>query len=168
MKKFFIMTLISTIFGCGSFHKEIVIPRDAIQSAIEKKFPYDKNMVLVRVSLKEPNIYFIGTNIGISINYWANFMEKEIDGRVGLNGHIRYEKGAFYMDSLDIKEVTMNEKEFFSDGKLKKALVNVIKNYLESYPIYRLKQTDFKQNLASLFLKNIIVDGDSLKILIGI
>jgi hypothetical protein len=84
------------------------------------------------------------------------------------NGRIRYEKGAFYMDSLKLVDITMNEKEFSSEGKLQKIIINLIKNYLDSFPVYRLKQSDFKQEIARLFLKDIVVEGDSLKVIIGL
>jgi hypothetical protein len=168
MKKLYILIFLPFILGCGSFQKEIVISRDTIQSAMAAKFPYDKNMVIAKVSLREPNIYFTGSNIGININYWANFLEKEIEGKVNINGHIRYEKGAFYMDSLELADITMNEKEFSSDGKLQKIVINLIKNYLDSFPVYRLKQSDFKQEIARLLLKDIVVEGDSLKIIVGL
>jgi hypothetical protein len=168
MKKLVILALIPLIFGCKAFQKEIVISKDTIQSTLDKQFPFDKSMILMRITLMEPQIYFKNTNIGINLRYWGSYLEKEIEGKIDLNGHIRYEKGAFYMDSLELVTVTMNEKEFSSDGKFQKILVNLIKNYLECFPLYRLKQTDIKQNLAKLLLKDITVEGDNLKILIGL
>jgi hypothetical protein len=168
MNKLFILALIPLIIGCKTFQKEIVIPRDTIQSAIDKKFPFDRSMIVMRITLMEPKIYFKETNIGINLRYWGSYLEKEIEGKIDLNGHIRYEKGAFYMDSLQLVEATLNEKEFSSDGKFQKILVNLIKNYLECFPLYKLKQSDIKQNLARLLLRDISVDGDSLKIIIGL
>jgi hypothetical protein len=62
----------------------------------------------------------------------------------------------------------MEEKSFSSDGKLSAIISSVIKNYIDGFPIYTLKQSDFKQNLAKMLLKNITVQDDSLCITIGI
>lgn len=168
MKNLIILSLIPLLIGCKAFQKEIIISKDIIQSALDSKFPYNKSMLLARVELKEPTIYFKNTNVGINLKYWANFLEKEIEGTVDLNGHIRYEKGSFYMDSLELKEISMNEKEFSSEGKLRKILINLIKNYLECFPVYKLKQSDFKQSVAKLLLRDITVEGDNLKVTVGL
>lgn len=167
MNKLIIAAVLLVFVGCG-FKKEIVIPRDTIQTTLDKKFPFDRSMVVLRITLMEPKIYFKNTNIGINLKYWGSYLEKEIEGTMDLNGHIRYEKGSFYLDSLDIVEVSMNEKEFSSNGKLRKIVISLLKNYLECYPVYKLKQSDFKQNLAKLLLRDITVDGDNLKVVVGL
>jgi len=154
--------------SCKSFQKEIVIPRETIQTALDKKFPVDKNLIITRLTLKEPHVYFKNTNIGITLLYNGNFLEKEIEGNVDLNGHIRYKGGALFIDSLEIVELTVNEKEFSSNDKFRKGIINLVKNYLERYPVYTLKQSDFKQNVARLLLKDITTDEDNLKVTLGL
>lgn len=160
-----------TILGglnCEKFQKDIFIPRVAIQETLTKKFPYEKNVVVARTTLKDPEIYFQDSSLGIRLNYWANFLEKEINGKIDLNGSIKYHKGKFYLTNLDIVEFSMEEKSFSSGGKLSAIVSSVIKNYIDGFPIYTLKQSDFKQNLAKMLLKNITVQGDSLCITLGI
>jgi hypothetical protein len=168
MNKLIIVVLLVSLLVSCCFKKEIVISRDAIQTMIDKKFPDDHNMVFMRIILMDPKIYFKNTNIGINLLYKGNYLEKEIEGKLDFNGHIRYKKGAFYLDSLEIVEVSMNEKEFSSNGKLNKIILNTLKNYLDNYPVYKLKQSDFKQNLAKLLLQDITVDGDNLKVVVGL
>jgi len=168
MKKFLILALLPLLFGCKAFQKEVIISRDTIQNALDKQFPYDKSFVIARLTLSEPEVYFKNTNVGINLRYAGNFLEKSVNGKIDLNEHIRYEKGKFYFDSLEIMELTMEEKEFSSEGKLKKSLLSLIRNYLECFPVYSLKQTNFKQSLAKLLLKDITIDGDNLMILIGL
>lgn len=153
---------------CGKFQKEIFIPRTLIQETIEKKFPYDKSAIIARFTLSEPVSYFIDTCIGIKLKYQGSFLEKEINGNINLKGSIKYEKGKFYLENFEIVKLTMDEKEFDSKGKLKKIIFNMIDSYFDCYPVYTLKQSDFKQNAAKLLLKDINVIGDSLCVLIGI
>jgi mitochondrial fission protein ELM1 len=40
--------------------------------------------------------------------------------------------------------------------------------YLTITPVYRLKQTDFKQSLARMFLKSVKVRDGQLQVVIGI
>ena len=40
----------------------------------------------------------------------------------------------------------------------------MVSSYLEDYPVYSLKQSDFKQEVARILLEDIAVSGDSLKI----
>lgn len=157
-----------TIIYCGKFQKEIFIPRTLIQNAVEKKFPYNKNAILARLTLSEPVTYLEDTSIGMRLKYKGSFLEKEIKGDLDFNGSIRYEKGKFFLENFEIVELTMDEKEFNSKGKLQKIIFNIIDNYFDCYPIYTLKQSDFKQNIAKMLLKDITVSGDSLCILIGI
>lgn len=161
-----ISVVISTY--CGKFQKEIFIPRTLIQDTLEKKFPYDKSAIFARLTLSEPFSYFVDTCIGIKLKYRGTFLDKEINGNLDLKGSIKYEKGKFYLENFEIVELTMDEKEFDSKGKLQKIIFNMINNYFECFPVYTLKQTDFKQNIAKMLLKNITVNGDSLCVLIGI
>ena len=171
MKKIFVFTMVLAsiiLFNCDKFQKDIFIPRTTIQEAIEKKFPYDKSVVVARTTLTEPEIYFQDTSLGIKLNFNANFLEKEINGKLDLNGNIKYEKGKFYLRDLNIVNFSLDEKEFSSKGKLLKIIKNMLKNYIDVYPVYTLKQSDYKQNIAKMLLKNLTVKGDSLCVTIGL
>ena len=156
------------ILNCEKFKKDVFIPRTTIQSAIEKKFPYDKSAIIARTTLTDPEIYFSDSAVGVKLKYWANLLEKEINGKLDLNGVIDYRKGKVYMKDLEIVELTMEEKEFDSKGKLIKIFKSMLNNYLDCYPVYTLDQSDFKQNLAKMLLKDITIKGDSLCITIGL
>lgn len=160
-----ILTLFSTI-GCGHYEKEILVSKDQIQSAIDKKFPYDKNLVVVRLTLDSAQIYFKETNIGVSLAYYGNFLRKEISGRVDFNGEIYYrpKKGAFYLREFEIVEFSVNQNDFSNSEKLQATVLKMLKNYLDDYPVYTLRRSDFKQNMARMVLKEVYVVGDNLAI----
>jgi len=156
------------IINCEKFQKDIFIPRITIQEAIEKKFPYDKNALIARTILTDPEIYFQDSSIGARFKFWANFLEKEVNGKLDLNGNIKYEKGKFYLTDFNVVNFSIDEKEVSGEKKLVKIIHNLIINYIDKYPVYTLKQSDFKQNLAKMLLKDLTVKGDSLCVTIGI
>lgn len=172
MKKIVLLLLVLTLsfIGCGKFEKWIHISRDQIQRAINKKFPYDKNLIIANFKLDSPDIYFKETNVGMKLNYYGNFLNKEIEGLVDFNGELVYkqDKGAFYLRNFEIVDIVVNEANFSSKEKLKKTILNLVNNYLEDFPVYRLKPQDFKQNIAKLLLKNIVVQDDGIAILLSI
>lgn len=172
MKKelIFIVITIMLISGCGKFQKEVLISKDQIQATLNKKFPYDKNAIIARLTLDSAKVYFKNENIGLKLSYYGNFLNKEIKGIVDFNGKIFYNnsKGAFYLHEFEIAEISVNESNFSQQEKLEATVLKIVKNYLDDYPVYRLNQGDFKQNLAKLALKDISVQGENLAILLVI
>lgn len=169
MKKVLMLLLVAFLFaGCGKFKKIINIPQSTIQDALDEKFPVDKNVVVARITLSSPEVYLKDPCIGMKMMYVGNLMEKEVQGDLDVNGHLVYRKGAFYLDDFKIVNFTVNEKEFSSEGKLKKIVMKILKNYMDGYPVYRLKQSDFKQSLAKLLLKDVVIFNDELVVTIGL
>lgn len=169
MRKISMWVTFSLLFGgCGVFKKEVVIPKATIQDMLDKKFPIEKTTLLVKVKMSEPKVYFKSGNIGIIIKYWADALGKEMDGIVDVNTRVRYDNRSFYLSNVETPMISMNDKEIDQDGKVTKAILSILRNYLENYPVYKLKQSDVKQNLAKLLLKDITVEDESLKVLIGL
>jgi hypothetical protein len=164
-----LLILVSGLVGCGKFEKEILIPKSKIQSMVAKKFPYKKNAIIAKLNLHSPQVYFKDTNIGLKLNYYGNFLEKEINGLIDFNGQIFYrpEKGAFYIKNFQIVDIVVNEANFSDKQRLKSVVLKLVINYLEDYPVYRLNPTDFKQNIAKLLLKEVSVKDDSLSVLLS-
>jgi len=173
-RKLLSLLILSLVLGlaqsCDTFQKDIIIPQSKIQEEMDKKFPYDKSIVIARLLLDSPLVYFKGENIGMRLNYYGNFLNKEVKGVVDFNGQIVYkqDKGAFYLSDFSIVEIAVNEANYSDQEKLKTAVSNITTNYLNDYAIYRLNQKDFKQNLAKLLLKDIKINGNTLVITVGI
>ncbi len=164
-----LLILVVGLGGCGKFEKEILIPKSKIQSMVAKKFPYKKNAIIAKMNLSSPQVYFRETNIGLKLDYYGNFLEKEINGLIDFNGQIFYkpEKGAFYIKNFKIVDIVINEANFSDKKKLKSAVLKIVSNYLEDYPVYRLNPTDFKQSIAKLLLKSVSVKDDNLSVLLS-
>jgi hypothetical protein len=158
------------VINCGRFQKDIQIPKTTIQEMVDKKFPFDKNVVIARLTLDSPAVYFKDKNIGMKLNYYGNFLNKEIKGGIDFNGKITYrqKQGAFYLTDFNIVTITVSDANFSNEEKLKTTILKITNNYLDDYPVYRLDQTDFKQNIAKLLLRDLKIEGEELVITMGI
>jgi hypothetical protein len=154
----------------GKFQKEIVISKAEIQEILDKNFPIEKNLGFAKINLESPSVYFENENIGIRLNYSGSIFKKSASGAVDMNSQIIYrqDKGAFYLSNFNIDEIAINDASFADKEKIKTTVSNVLSYYLDDYPIYTLKQRDFKQNLAKLLLKDVRVQGDALVLTMGI
>ncbi|HOD52601.1 MAG TPA: DUF1439 domain-containing protein [Candidatus Hydrogenedentes bacterium] len=161
---------LTMLAGCNAMHREITIPRARLQEMVDKKFPYDKNAVVARFKLDSPEVYFAGSNIGMKLNYYASLFDKELQGNADFNGRLAYkpEEGAFYLTDFDIVDITINQANFSHEDQLKTAILKVVNNYLDGYPVYRLDEAGFKQKLGKLLLKEVRVEGESLIVVMDV
>jgi len=170
MKKVIIIAIciFVTFSGCA-FKKEILIPRAKIQEAISKKFPYQKDALIARLTMQTPEVYFKGKNIGLRVFYYGNFLAQEIKGFVDVYGNITYEPetGTLYLHDFTIADITANENNLLEKINLQKIIDKVATDYLDGLPVYRLDPHDYKENLARLLVKDIFVRNDDLVIVLG-
>jgi len=155
---------------CGIVVKDIHIPRSTIQKLLDKKFPYDKNAVIARFVLDSAQVYFKDKNIGMKLSYYGNFLNKEVSGIVDFKGSMTYksETGAFYLSDFDIVDIRVNQANFSHKGKLRQTVRQITNNYLSTYPVYRLNQKDFKQNITRFLLKKVRIQGQNLIVTVGL
>jgi hypothetical protein len=171
-KSFFLLSLIAGLFvitGCGNFHRTITIPRAKLQSLINKKFPIDRNLILARLTLETPDVYFKDQKVGIKMNYKGNFLADKIEGHMDVNGRITYKqkKGAFYLTDIKIEEFEVNGLNLSNEENFKNVVQNVANNCLEEYPVYQLSQKNFRQKIAKIFLKELTINKEALVIRLG-
>lgn len=172
----FSIVLLSGLFGlvafsgCGAASKEVVISRSQIQAMVDKKFPFDANAVIARLTVDSPRVYFVGTNVGIEVHIQGGFMGTELEGTVDLNGRLTYEKeeGAFFLKDIEISEITVNDAGFRDTDRFKPIVAKMVTNYLDDFPVYRLDTDDSKQSIAKYLLKDIAVRGDTLVVTLGL
>ena len=171
MKKVIIIAVCMLFaFSSCAFQKEIIIPRAKIQELVSKKFPYDRNVIIARLTVQAPEVYFKGKRIGLKLSYNGNFLEEDIKGSVDFNGNIIYkpQTGAFYLSDFIISDITVNEYNFSEKAKIQKLIDDIISNYLNDFPVYRPNPDDFKQNLARLLVKDVFIRNDDVIIVLGV
>lgn len=162
--------VLMVVIACGLFQKDIYISKAQIQEMLDKKFPYDKNVIIARLTFDSPAVYFAEKNIGLKLNYYGKFLDKEIKGFLDFNGQIAYKQknGAFYLSNFDIVEIVVDNGDFSNVEKLKTTILKIVEKYLAMFPVYKLDQNDFKKNLASLLIEDVNVKNEQLVITLGI
>jgi predicted RecB family nuclease len=106
----------------------------------------------------------------VKLHHSATFLKQNVEGDVDLNGALSYkpEEGAFYLKDVEIVDLTGNDHSLSSHPQLRSTLQKVIIRVLDSMPVYHLRQDDFKQQLAKLFLKNVRVKDETLILTVGL
>lgn len=172
MNKKLIFAAVTVLFfaACTDSAKEILIPRAAIQKIADSIFPYEKNLLLASFKLQSPQIYFQGQYVGMKLQYYGNFLNKEVKGEAVLYGQILYKpsEGAFYVSNFQVADVTIDRPDIVSRERVKEYMTTLAGSYLKEYPVYRLNPNDYKQNLAKMLLKNIGIRGDNIVLNLGI
>jgi hypothetical protein len=147
------------------------VSRDKIQGLLEKKFPIVKDAVLAKLTLHSPKVFFHGGNhIGIRLQYDAGVLGKQAAGEVAFHGPpvYRADEGAFYLSSLTIDELTINDDSLSQKEKLRERISSVLDAVIPHVPLYHLRQQDFKHKLAKLLLKQVRVEGEELVLTMGL
>ena len=175
MKKMFIpmLVLLVVFTGCLGLEKEIIIPLATIQQMTEKKFPlekkFEKKPLAATIKFFSPNVFFQDNSIGISAQYTGSLLLRKINGNISFKCKPVYKPGktSFYLSDFEIVQLTMNNETISENDKAMAIISLIVKDIFEDYPIYKLKQDDYKQNLARLILKNITVRDNDLVLLIS-
>lgn len=158
------------LISCGIFQKEIIIPGSRLQEIVDKKFPYDINIIFARLILDSPLIYFQVKNIGMKLNYRGQIMGNIISGAIDFKGLVIYkpDKGAFYINDFDIVDLTINNGNLADKEKIINAVSSILNNYLNDLPVYQLENKDSIWSLTKLRLKGVEVKGENLVLTLGI
>jgi hypothetical protein len=166
----YLLVVLLVAVGCDKFKKDIPIPRVTIQEGLEKAFPYTKNIIIAKLTISDPVVYFKGENLGVKINYIASSIGKDYKGFADLYGEVYYRKdmGSFCMKGFKLVEASANDAYLSNNNKIQTAIESVMNNYLDKFPIYKLKVSEYKQNLARLLLQEIRIVGDKLIVKVGI
>ena len=154
--------------ACG-FQRDVTIRKYEIQNVIDPQFPVEKDVIIAKAELKYPDIYFNGDHLGMKLQYTGRFLKKPAEGQIDLRGPLIYkpEKGAFYLSKIEIVNFSVNKDSHSSKDKLQGTFEAILGDFIVTIPIYRLKQKDFKEDLAKLQLKKIHVENENLILTMG-
>ncbi len=160
-----IMLVLLAFLGCKGLDREISISKADIQKMADKKFPIEKNAALVNIRLYSPRVFFKDDSIGLALQYSANLLLTGISGNVSFKCKPVYkpENKSFYMSNFELTDITMdNAGGFTGKDKLMGFISMIVNGMLGDTPLYTLNPDDYRQNMARMVLKNVIVKGDNL------
>ena len=129
-----LLIFLSFLNGCSGFPKELRISQTKLQKLVEKRFPYQKDLILGEITLDAPVIYFKEEKIGLKLNYEGVFLKQSINGIIDLNGEICYrqKQQAFYLTNLNIVEFNQKNFSWFVLTKVKNLLFYILAYFFGS------------------------------------
>lgn len=161
--------LVVMLVSCSKSEYKINITEKQVNELVSEKFPYDKNVIIARLTLENPYVDFKDNRVDIKIEYKGNLLEKSISGLVNVDGDIIFKKkqGQFYLSNFEIKDVTMNSDNINDKQKVISAINKILINYFDKIPVYTLDSDDFKESLVKLLLKDIQTEEDNFIVTLG-
>jgi hypothetical protein len=144
------------------------VPRSALQEQLEKRFPIEKTYLLV--------IHFLFSNPQIALEDRSDKVRFLVDveahfsaagaphpGKALVSGTLTYDRehGEFFLLGAHLEHLTIVGVPDEKLTRVQEGADLALGGYLDRKPIYRLKPSDAKQDLARLVLKQVRVeDGD--------
>lgn len=175
MKKLFALIVAFTLSSCASYS----VTEGEIQNYLDSRATFERTVGIK--GLAWANVKFSDIKVGIGrvsddrVNLdaktEAKFMisgqpEQEVDIDVSFSAIPFYDKeeGAIYlkdlnMESLDVSPYNLND---FASKQLLTPIVDVVGKIILSYPVYRLKEDDFKQSLIKSARPEMLIENHSL------
>lgn len=171
MKKTYVLLFLVAIYlsACNKSPLVINISQEQIQKGLDKKFPYQKNALLAKLELTDPKVSLSENKIFIDVSFEGTALKKSVKGQVSIVTRVAYkqDKKAFYLKDFDILKLDVGNASAIEKKKLTGTLEKGLAAYLASFPVYKLKEKDYKQNIASMLLKDIKTKGDQLVVTLG-
>jgi len=157
--------------GC-SIRYTISLTAADIRQTLQRKLPISKSKWLVTVTVRSLDVELMENDNRILLRPEVDLSlvgQTALRGRALVAGRIRYapETGEFFFDQPLVAEFVINGLPESLRAPAQEVLARCAEGYLDAEPVYRLKQSDFKQSLAKLVLKSVQIHGGRLEIVIG-
>jgi len=170
------LLLCAGLSGCDVTSEGIVVKvtPEEIQEKVDKAFPITETYLLVfKLTLADPVVELTegSDRIGFSLSAGTNVSVEgeDLTGRAKMTAGVRYDrdKGALYLADPKVESLNLSLlPEKYEDDVLVAANL-AAKKYLKQYEVYRLDKADFKQVLAKMALKDVVVEEGVLKLIFG-
>jgi hypothetical protein len=167
---------LSAVLDCDVTREGIVveITADQIQARLDKAFPITETYLMVfELTLADPEVILTegSDRVGFGLTARTNVRVNgnDVVGRALLTAGLKYDapKGVLYLADTRVEGLKMPVlPEEYEDNVLAAANL-AVRKYLKEYEVYRLDQTDFKQRLAKMALKDVVVREGVVKMVFG-
>lgn len=155
---------------------ELRFSREDIKERIEKKLPFQKDGPHFYTLIKNVRIDFPEQSTRIRVGFDLEISGKKLlkgillNGSIDLDSSIRYEESSaqFFLDDAQLLELKMDKISSTFSKKIIKGINKSVIEYVYTIPIYRLKESDVKNQLTRAFLKKIRIDQGQLIVVIKI
>jgi hypothetical protein len=151
----------------------VELSQEQLQEHLEKGFPLEKGVLVFTLQLTDPKVTLRNgsdrIHFSMKIDTGIRIDGVTPRGTAAVETKLRYvpDRGEFYMSDPDV----VLDLDSMTGGNLEKIneIANVlVKEFSEQHPLYRLQESDLKQNVARAVVRDIRVEGGALKIHLGL
>ena len=172
-----VLGLAAFLLHCNVTREGIVVemtPRE-IQEKLDEAFPItEKYLVVFSLTLADPEVELTdgSDRIGFGLSARTNVRVdgEEVTGRAKMSTGLRYDpaKGALFLADPRVEGIRMSMlPEKYEEDVLVAANL-AAKKFLKEYEVYRLDRADFKQAMAKMTLKDVVVRDGVVKMIFGL
>jgi hypothetical protein len=161
--------------GCkdGVLRKEVVFTASELQRKIEKQFPITRKSALAKVELDHPTVSLHKDTQRISLRVDMKIappLGKKYSGQMEFDSAVQYrpEQGAFFLIDSRVRHFQLDDVPKAYQNMVRGLANETLKHYLDELPIYTLDENDFKESLAKLVLKSVVMKEGNLVLEIGL
>ena len=163
---------VSFLVASCSVRYTVRLTADDIQQFLRKQLPASASKFLVTATVTSLQVEFIENENGVVVRSDVEVSlvgQPLLRGYAIVSGQIRYASptGEFFLDRASVVMIAIEGLPDSARGTVEEVTGKCIEGYLASQPIYRLKQSDFKQSLAKLVLKSVRTYSGRLEIVVG-
>ena len=157
--------------GC-SVRYTIHLTADEIRQTLQRKLPISKSKLLVTATVRALDVELMENENRILLRPEVDLSlvgQSALRGRAVVAGQLRYapETSEFFFDKSTVAEVAVDGLPESLRATVQEVIGRCAEGYLAMTPVYRLKQSDFKQSLAKLVLKSVRTRNGQLELVIG-
>ena len=167
------LSISTTSCTSGPFRKKMTFTGADLQKKIAPKFPLKKKNTLFTVTFSQPLILLekgadrLGIRLDLKV---APPFGKKYKGTVEVDGKIAYhpDQGEFVVVDPQVRQLHIGDVPQKYQGTIRDLMNQVAIHYLTNIPVYKLDQGDFKQSLAKLVLRSVLIEDGELVIEMGL
>jgi len=159
----------------SGWEKTIVITQTDIEQTLNQHFPMKNTGRFTRVNVKEPLVQLQNgserINFGLTIDIEVvKPKQAHYSGNILMSANLAYDsdKGSFYLVDAEIEQFDIDGVSAAKAALITKATTKLLYFSLDRWPVYTLKQSDVKQNLAKILLKSVEVKEGNIEVKLGL
>ena len=182
-RKFWIALIALLVAGLGAYlyfkdrRYELVITQTQIDSALAENFPVTKPfLVFFDITYSHPNVTLLPADqrVRVSLDAMLNMkimgQGRKLSGSAQLTGRVNYrpETQEFFLDDPQFERLAIEgiPPEYLEP--VNGAASRLAQEYVQRYPIYRIRATDTKLAITKLLLKNVQIRNREVAVTMGL
>ena len=153
----------------------VTISEDELRSAIRQQFPMQKtHLLILQVTYSDPVIELLDNRerirIGLTATPDVTLNGERYSGSAVVQGGFRYEPqtGEFFLTGFSVESIQLEGRKGISLERVSSALSDALEGVFRRYPVYTLRDEDFKQATAKMLVRRISISDKKIHIHLGL